>query len=295
MSLISFIAEPDVKAKLKDVFPFAQTKIAPHPLLEPRTKHYALIGTAFDYVLRFALQHRYSHAKDSAWVAEIAASVSGKEHAGRIMEEGYEVEAMLIAEIYGVGVAQQVLHAIAEARQHHTRYLHGDTDEMPEELLRSALLLAQIDPFYRASVLPVPFGEIDSEDIEDLMCLFHVIPWHVFTSQSVCLLDPTFGASGLVGGADVDLVLDNMLIDIKTTKFLQIKRDYINQLLGYYILSRIGGINGVPKQHKINTIGIYFSRHGYLHTWSVHEFIQEDTFPAIQQWFEQRANERYTG
>lgn len=49
----------------------------------------------------------------------------------------------------------------------------------------------------------------------------------------------------------MDLLLDNSLIDIKTTKYLELKRDYLNQLIGYYILFLIGGIDDGPSKTNI--------------------------------------------
>ena len=83
----------------------------------------------------------------------------------------------------------------------------------------------------------------------------------MFKTESLCILNPIFGrASGLVGGADCDLVIDDTLIDIKTTKYLALKREYFNQLIGYYVLSKIDQIQGAPRGYAIRRLGIYFSR-----------------------------------
>ncbi len=58
------------------------------------------------------------------------------------------------------------------------------------------------------------------------------------------MLNPTFSAaSELVSGAG-DVVLDGTMIDIKVNKNLEMGRDIFNQLVGYYYLSCIGGIDG---------------------------------------------------
>ncbi|HEY6287739.1 MAG TPA: hypothetical protein VIX20_18885, partial [Ktedonobacteraceae bacterium] len=154
MSLTSFIAEKDVKARLHEVFPFPHTRLEQRPVIEPLTTHYALVGTAFDYLLRFSLQRLYAHAVVKPWIAELAAI--GKYHA--------------IAGIYGEVIAERAVDLVEGAKQYHGLYLQSGI--LTEELLRSILLLAQIDPFFRAGKLYEPFGIVDSRDIDDLRRLF---------------------------------------------------------------------------------------------------------------------------
>ena len=63
----------------------------------------------------------------------------------------------------------------------------------------------------------------------------------------------------MVGGADADLIIDRILIDIKTTKSNSFTQDMYNQLLGYYALSTFRkDLDGITE------LGIYFSRYGVL-------------------------------
>jgi hypothetical protein len=260
---------------------------------EPYTKRYAMIGTAFDYLLRFKMQQTYPYAVDKPWVAEslgsqveIAIDVSNDQE--EVWLE-YTQNGFFPMLDFDFDTLKRIGQAIKQARENHATYLASGV--MTDDLLRSAIHLAQMDSWYRAGVLGIPFGEVDEKDVDDLRNLWNIIPASLLSAKKVCLLNPIFGSSMLVGGADADLVLDDMLIDIKTTKFLKVTREYINQLLGYYILHRIGGLDGAPPDHQINTVGIYFSRHGYLHTWKISDFIDEASFPSLQQWFEKRAKQ----
>jgi hypothetical protein len=274
MSLTSFIAQPDVRAKFRETFPLFCNHLEKRPLMKPLTKHYTLIGTAFDYLLRFALQHRYASARDQPWIAEQVTS---------------ELSLFLL-ETSGKAKADMACQFVEEARKHHAQYLLDGI--LTDNLLRFVLLLAQIDPFFRAGVLYEPFGEVDLRDIEDLRRLFTAIPFEHLTVQSLCLLNPTFGASRLVEGADIDLILDGIMIDVKTTKYFQVKREYINQLLGYYTLYLLDGVTGMPKDHTIHELGIYFSRYGYLYTCPVKQFASEATFLDFSSWFACRARQQ---
>ena len=84
-------------------------------------------------------------------------------------------------------------------------------------------------------------------------------------------------------------------IDVKTTKYLQMKREHINQLLGYYVLSLLGGVTGMPKDQAVRDVGIYFSRYGYLYTCPVEHFASEATFRDFSSWFLHRARQQYGG
>ncbi|MDE3067802.1 MAG: hypothetical protein KGJ60_09655, partial [Verrucomicrobiota bacterium] len=115
-----------------------------------------------------------------------------------------------------------------------------------------------------------------------------------FKAKKVCALNPTFGrASELVGGADCDMVIDDALIEVKTTKNFVVERKYFDQLIGYYILFRIGGIDGLPRTHSIKKLGIYFSRHGHLWLFKVSDVIDEKKLPKFINWFKKEARQEF--
>lgn len=72
MSLTSFIKEPDVRAKFKQTFPLPKVFLNSELKAPPITSHYAMVGTAFDYLLRFYIKKNNPLAKAKAWVAESA-------------------------------------------------------------------------------------------------------------------------------------------------------------------------------------------------------------------------------
>lgn len=113
-----------------------------------------------------------------------------------------------------------------------------------------------------------------------------------FKAKRTCVLNPTFGsASELVGGADTDLLIDRTLIDIKTSKHLEMRRDVFNQLVGYYCLSRIGGVDGF--RGKVNAVAIYYARYGLLYRLPVSSFVGRRRFPVLLKWFKERARQEF--
>ena len=167
-----------------------------------------------------------------------------------------------------------------------------ETGEMSSDLFRAVLLLAQVDVIYRAVHIDENLGNVDEKDMKDLHNLISIVNPEYFKAKEICMLNPTFGiASQLVGGADCDLIIDDAIIDIKTTKKLELRRDYFDQLIGYYILYKIGDVEGLPPNWEIKRLGMYFSRYGYILFIDVKDVIRENTFSNFVEWFKKRASE----
>jgi len=182
---------------------------------------------------------------------------------------------------------------ILQAKEREKAFL--ETGQIIDELIESALSLAYLDPIYRANrgheYIGTPIDEKDIEDVRKLISI--VIPDH-FTAKRLCMINPTFGiASRMVGGADADIVIDDNIIDIKTSQKLELQLSYFHQVIGYYILHQIGGLGELQPKPEIKRVGIYFSRYAHLHTLDLEGIINEDTFPDFVEWFKERAKKEY--
>jgi len=269
MSLTSFLETKDVRERFYKEFPKPKFNIKKKILAPPLTDHYSLVGTAFDYLLRFYLEYLNPKAVTHKWVAEHVLSCYPSEARTHL---------------------PKVEKIINQAKENHLVFLR--TGELNDEIIKSALLLAQIDPIFRAGIIDKKIGTIDPKDIKDLKQLITIVTPDIFKAKKICILNPTFGeACRLVGGADTDLILDDVIVDIKTTKKLTVDRYSFNQLIGYYILYKIGGIEGAPQQYKIKKLGIYFSRYAYLYVSDVKDIVDKKTFPFFIKWFKKKAKE----
>jgi hypothetical protein len=133
---------------------------------------------------------------------------------------------------------------------------------LSKRILNTAIFLAKLDVRIRIGIIDNNLDNIESEKLAELEDLFRIVPWKKFKAKEQCILNPTFNkGSTLVGGADADLIIDNLLIDIKSSKHCKISRDDINQVIGYYLLSIIGGVTDC-KKIGINELGIYFASYG---------------------------------
>lgn len=265
MSLTSFLKISNIRKEFTNTFPFQAPKLSRELLAPPQTKNYSLIGTAFDYLLRFHLERLNPNTLTKPWVAQTGVELTKTKP---------KIHKQLKALINAIRAGP------------YSDYIK--TGNLSETVFASTIVLAKLDMIYRIGRLEPNIMDYENEDILDLKNLLSIVDDSLFKSQKFCTLNPIFGdASLLVGGADADMIIDETLIDIKTTKNLKFERDHYNQLIGYYILSKIGHIDGM--KGKIKKIGIYFSRHGILHTIPISQIDENPKFVSFVKWFEKEA------
>lgn len=266
--LTEFIRFGDIRDKIRREFPRSKPLYCiKKPLLAPPiTGSYTQVGTAFDYLLRFYLKKINPKAKTkNYWIAEAA------------------------ADLLPFGVLQRKAYRIIlAARKNYETYLKKG--KMNRLLMRSTLLLAQLDPIYRAYVIDENLGSVKKEDIDDLHRLIAIVNPSDFAAKGKCLLNPTFGeGSLLVGGADADLIIGDTIIDIKTSKYLRFDRRAIDQLLGYYFLSLIRDSSRKSAKYRIRNLGIYYSRYGYLHKMAIRQ-LDASNYERVCRFIPQKIN-----
>jgi hypothetical protein len=130
------------------------------------------------------------------------------------------------------------------------------------------------------------------DDLCQLTALFHDTCQHLLLQPFN--LNPTFAGSGDVGGADTDLIVDGCLIEIKTSKQMQIDADWLRQLVGYVLLD-------YNDEYHINSVALYMVRQGVLFTWPLADFLSlltasdAITLPLLRQEFSDLCKNRRTG
>lgn len=269
MSLSSFLEKSDVRARFRQEF--SKPKLGDtRPLLAPPlTGNYRLVGTAFDYLMRFYLKMLNPQAVDTGWIAEITLNVLKQQGANRLYQQAFLI--------------------LTQARENYTEFLKSQ--EITDDLIRSTLQLAKLDVIYRAGRIDPNLQQVEPADVEDIKALISVVDLTQFKTEGVVVLNPTFGLGSVkVREADADLVIDDLLIDIKTTKNFKLEQDNFNQLVGYYTLSKIDAVDDAPPGHEIKRLGIYYSRYAYLFVFNVADVVPLLTFPQFLEWFEERAD-----
>lgn len=153
----------------------------------------------------------------------------------------------------------------------------GGRNEM--ELARIAVALARYEACYRGGVRPddalVPLGtspavrsllalcpDAAAEEIQELTAAARRGLASLFPAGSI-ELNPDFTAYGTP--ADGDLLVDGLLLDLKTVSRPRLEPEWLWQVLGYVFLDE--GRRG------IDHVGIYLSRHAWLGTWAIDELL----------------------
>jgi hypothetical protein len=261
----------DVRERFRQEFHKPKFRVKKEIVAPPLSTRYSLVGTAFDYLLRFYLKLLNPNTVDKGhWVAETAVEV--------------------LASCPSLHTKAEKI--VSQAKVRVANFLK--TGQISDELIESALLLGGLDPIFRAGVGHENIGLVYNEDVQDVKNLISIIEPSIFKASKICLLNPTFGAASLmVGGADADLVVDDTIIDIKTTKNLELKSEDFHQLLGYYTLHEISGIGEITPKLEIKKVAIYYARYAYLHSLELQDIINRQTFPEFVAWFKARANKEY--
>jgi len=321
MSFTSFINQTEIRIKFREQFAKPRFHAKKELLFPPLTKNYMEVGAAFDYLFRFGLKRNNPKAVERRWVAEAALvempgfildletreayfepeligdyvranypelfdSIIKENTDGsiRIIKKSADSIKSLFEKVYRN--SKRANQIVLQAKKGYARFLNSG--RLTKRLIKSAVFLTRLDGKLRGGVPAekLDLDNVDEKDITDLRNLIKAVNWDDFKARKICLLNPTFGeASRLVGGADADVVIDDTLIEIKTTKKWELKRDYFNQLIGYYCLYCIGGIDGLPKNRKIKRFGIYFSRYAHLHMLPIGELIDQQRFAKFLRWF----------
>lgn len=233
-----------------------QTLVPPLPGVDA-----ARSGTAIDFRARIAL--RDFEPRDSVAAQGVsllpgyADAVDNGAHRARVLAEAFDVAERII-----------------------------DTPSDECELDRACLMLAHCEQVYRAGTpaLAGSLGEaldaaedgltfavgVDESSLSDIRALMRANAGQVEKWRSLIAggerfePNPSFVGSKLVGGADADWILGDVLIESKAYANLTVPalRGFIRQLLGYVMLD-------LDDAHGIRRVGIWLPRQGLTRTWSL--------------------------
>ncbi len=209
--LTTFIQIPQIKEGLRRQFPLADVRLKNILHVPPRTRNYFLIGRAFDYLLRWEVKRLNPSASESEWIAEKAPErLSGREH--RLAED-----------------------VVRTAKAAQTTFLKSG--KFSESIGTSLMQLARLDSVFRESRFLPGIGHseeaADLKDLRDLLKLARGCPHFRARGQHPVVLNPPLGVGNLL--ADADMIINQTLIDVKTTKTVDWENTYY-QLTAYCLL-----------------------------------------------------------
>lgn len=267
MSLKRLLENPEVKLMFKEEFAKPRFKYNTLIKAEPLTQNYSVIGIAFDYLARFHIERANPNTQiiSRPWIAET-----------------YINRSFLIPSIEAD--YKMIIDKVKDAKKEFVLEKEVVLDRF---LLEPLIQMSRIDMIHRSGTHDIDvFEKVDPKDMEDLVNLYELFAQHDWSAKEVCFLNPVFNdASLMVGGADADLIIDDVLVDFKTVKAAGMKRTDFDQLMGYYLLSEIGGIMGFEEKHTINKIAVYSSRYGEMMTIEIKDIFDVERLLAVKQRF----------
>ncbi len=225
----------------------------------------ALVGMALDYRVRLYFAP-FDLESTVAWhgLAGVMASLTKKQRA--------------FCEHFAGELSYKLANALLVVKRRLPR-----TDE--DWLNAWCLVLAHLEQFYRGAFAPersplyqalTTCSTVSAvrrqvgrqrllEDLRTLSWSFHR-RWKTRLRAPV-VLNPTFAGSEDVGGADADIIVGGILLDIKTSKQPRpVRLEHLWQLMGYVLLD-------YPDKYGINAMGFEFPRHQLTRYWPVQELI----------------------
>jgi len=241
------------------------------PLVARLAPDSRLTGTAFDYALRFFVELLNPGAQRGPWIAErfvryvencIASQQSIDLESGKVWADG-RLHRVYAPDPVPEATLANLQSSLAWAKDQYRHYL--GTGIPTQQLMQACCVLAKFDWMCRAQFTTgchVNLGLLDEEPavVRELLQLLALVRSHQFLAETRCILNPVFRAGNLVSGADADLLIDDRLIEIKVSERRRPDiRDW-DQLIGYYGLYRVSGINGLDRRVKIRRLGIYSAR-----------------------------------
>lgn len=119
---------------------------------------------------------------------------------------------------------------------------------------------------------------IETDLLEEMRGLFRLLREQSWTNSETLIERPQFGMYQHILPGEGDFIVDDLLVDVKTTESGSFTPAYWRQLLLYYVLVDIqrvlfdvegrtyGQADWDRKYPEVNQVGIYFARHGKVQT-----------------------------
>lgn len=248
------------------------------PISAPaRTRHYNIVGSAYDYAVRFEIKRRIPRARMGPVVAELAR----KAIVARKLDLSNEK-------------ARQLSASIGDALKACRAYLQNPTPNLSarEAMTRACIVLAQADLIYRQHEVLGFLGKVDERDVKDITRMLILTRWEKLVPSLPIILNPSFGAiSRIVRGADADLISGRQIIDLKTTSEA-VTPAHVAQVLSYVVIARAARRIGA-RIPAVSSAGLYYARHGAFVEFELSGLIETEDFRACEISFFEAASDLY--
>ncbi len=276
MSLSVFMRQPQIKEafelygnSIPDFLPEEKIKVPPMS----ETKKSGVIGIAFDYLARFKTYAEILWNKPKVEVYETHWKASNA-----------------ISCVFYIDMEQAKLfnNIIQVADKNFDSFIQNPSELNINKLVSSVQSLAYLDgiPYHPRETIPMP-DKLVNRELRQLFDIFE--PLKLFKPEKICILQPSLSAGDLVHGAHADLVIDSSIIEFKTNRAYKVNKQDFLQLVGYLVLAKMGGIDGI-KNLDIKQAGIYFARYGVFWNVYIDQIFSQNNLKSFIKVFEQTAS-----
>jgi hypothetical protein len=174
---------------------------------------------------------------------------------------------------------------VAKLLKRHTKSLTDfskGTLSSNDSLFEACLFIAKFETEYRSGY-PVETFDVKPQNIEELKRIAEATKLDFFQNKEA-VLNPIFAVKGskLAIQADGDIVLGDVLLDLKTSSQITLK-DNLRQLIGYWVLNSLRG-----SPINIQRLGVYYPRFNYFIDFSPSDLMAPDEQNTIVGYFQKR-------
>lgn len=292
MSVTDLLKHGAVRDLLDPLLPSIPVKLDVPLKVPPGSKNYSLVGTAFDYALRFELQRRSPDITTRRWLAESSLQLLDLRARALKARSG---SADQIA--HATGDFSKAQKIVERAKACISTYIQDPNPSAKSrtDMVAHAIRLARLDVVYRAGLIDREFSVAHRDDVQNILQLLKIAPYKALGSDGALHLNPTFGRfSEMVGGADADVISGGVLIDFKAVLDASLRKSYRRQLLSYVILA-LAARSEDATFPKVESIGVYFARHAHLWTMPVATFTKKSSFADVSADYLDYAATVYSG
>ena len=253
MSLRNLLKRPVVRAAFKRLAMSERTpaSLRRSPILIPSAGGpRGLAGTTFDYVVR---AHLARELRNSTVIVHCETSILDSADKD-------------LAQAYGAS-SKHWRKLVEDAKKEIIAYTMGNGEA--RRIAEVGQYISMMDVYYRSGYFDPTFRPNTDVRDEVLRLLDLFDPVIRLSPQRSCVFGPTFYRSNWVN-ADADLVVDDRLIDLKTTVKPEVSLDALLQLAGYVALQKISGAHARwSEAEPLTSVELYFARYGKLVRWPV--------------------------
>lgn len=258
ISLSGFLCEPETLSLINANFCNPIKRTGAKLLVEPakgKGVDFGAVGTAYDYWFRCALKKNDP---------ELHTTFLGYREC-----------------VLRYGHSPKVKKLLKQHTKSFSDFSKGALSSM-DSLLEACLFIAKFETEFRSGY-PVETFDVKPQNIEELGRITSSTKLNLFQTKEV-VINPVFGIQGskLVIGADGDIVVGNVLIDLKTSSQITLK-DNLRQLIGYWVLNSLG-----EAPIDIQRLGVYYPRFNYFVDFSPSDLMTTDEQKTITSYFKKQ-------